>query len=586
MKEKRIRGIAASPGIAIGPVYRYEPTLVRVEAETCQDVSAELARLETALAEARQELRLLAEQASKSVGPNEAAIFSAHEVFLQDPELLQQVQQRIRQRQSAAFAWQEGFRYYIHQLGAIQDEYLQARVLDLEDVAQRVLRHLTGQSEQSLQLSTPAVIVARELTPSALVRCPRELVLALCTAQGGPTSHVAILARALGVPAVVGLGESATALRSGQVVIVDGEQGLIVAEPGEGELTLYRQRRLRLQEQAKRAEQSRLQPACTRDGHSYPVRANIQAPEEVAEARACGAEGIGLLRTEFLFLERSQAPTEDEQLEIYRAIIEAMRPAPVVIRTFDIGGDKPAPYLSLPSESNPFLGVRGVRLGLKYPALLRTQLRALLRAGAGHELRILFPMVSSYEEAEALRQLTRAVQEELRQQGQPLAERIELGIMIEVPAAALLTEAFAEVVDFFSLGTNDLTQYTLAADRTNESTAPLADPFHPAVLRLLQLTIEAAHRRQRRVEICGELAAEPLAIPLLLGLGIDELSMVPRAIPGCKQVIRRWAESEARQIALHALQMRTAAEVRSYLRACSPDELTAKEDGGSEAERA
>nr|BBH91989.1 phosphoenolpyruvate-protein phosphotransferase [Thermogemmatispora argillosa] len=584
MKEKRIRGVAASPGIAIGPVYRYEPVPIHVEAETCQDVSAELARLEAALVEARQELRLLAEQASKSVGSKEAAIFSAHELFLQDPELLQQVQQRIRQRQSAAFAWQEGFQYYIQQLGAIQDEYLQARVLDLEDVAQRVLRHLTGQSEQSLQPSAPAIIVARELTPSALMRCPREAILALCTAQGGPTSHVAILARALGVPAVVGLGEEdLAALRSGQVVIVDGEQGLIVVEPKEHELLIYQQRRRLLQEQALQAEQSRLLPACTSDGRCYPVRANIQAPEEVTEARACGAEGIGLLRTEFLFLDRSQAPSEEEQLAVYRAIIEATQPAPVVFRTFDIGGDKPAPYLSLPREPNPFLGVRGVRLGLKQPELLRTQLRALLRAGAGRELRILFPMVSSFEEIEALHQLTQAVREELRQQGQPLAERLELGVMIEVPAAALLTEAFAEIVDFFSLGTNDLTQYTLAADRTNEGTASLADPFHPAVLRLLQLTIEAAHRRQRRVEICGELAAEPLAIPLLLGLGIDELSMVPRAIPRCKQVIRRWTQSEARQVALQALQMRTAAEVRSYVRACSTDELAARADDGREA---
>ncbi|WP_084659150.1 phosphoenolpyruvate--protein phosphotransferase [Thermogemmatispora onikobensis] len=574
MSEKRIRGIAASPGIAIGPVYRYEPSLIKVEAEAGQDAATELARLEAALAAARQEIRLLAEEAGRAVGPKEAAIFSAHELFLQDPELLQQVQGRIRQRQSAASAWQAGFQHYIQQLQAVQNEYLQARVLDLEDVAQRVLRHLTGQAEESWQLSEQAVIVAYELTPSAIVRCPREQVLAFCTAQGGPTSHVAILARALGVPAVVGLGEGLDVVRPGQVVIVDGEQGLVIAEPEAETLARYRQQAQWLQSQARHAAEARQQLACTRDGRCYPVRANIQAPEEVAAVRTFGAEGIGLLRTEFLFLDRRQAPSEEEQREVYRAIIEAVQPAPVVFRTFDIGGDKPVPYLSLPRESNPFLGVRGVRLGLKQPSLLRTQLRALLRAGAGRELRILFPMVSSYEEVEALRRLVQEVEQELGQQGQERAERVELGIMIEVPAAALLADVLADAVDFFSLGTNDLTQYVLAADRTNEGTASLADPFHPALLRLLQLTIEAAHRHQRRVEICGELASEPLALPLLLGLGIDELSMVPQAVPRCKQVIRRWTLQEAQQVAQQALRLPTAAEVRSYLHTCSPDEYS------------
>ncbi|MBE3565413.1 MAG: phosphoenolpyruvate--protein phosphotransferase [Thermogemmatispora sp.] len=571
MSEKRIRGIAASPGIALGPVYRYEPSLVKVDVERGQDEATELARLEAALAAARQEIRLLAEEASRAVGPKEAAIFSAHELFLQDPELLQQVQERIRHQQGAASAWQAAFQHYIQQLQTAQSEYLQARVLDLEDVAQRVLRHLTGQAEESLQLSEPVVIVARELTPSAIVRCPRDRVLAFCTAQGGPTSHVAILAKALGVPAVVGLGDNLEVLRPGQLIIVDGEQGLVIAEPEAEALVHYQQQAQWLQRQASLAVETRQQPACTRDGRCYPVRANIQAPEEVAAVQAFGAEGIGLLRTEFLFLDRQQAPSEEEQREIYRALIEAVHPAPVVFRTFDIGGDKPAPYLSIPREANPFLGVRGIRLGLKHLPLLRTQLRALLRAGAGQELRILFPMVSSYEEVETLRRLVHEVEEELRQQGQALAERVELGIMIEVPAAALLADALAEVVDFFSLGTNDLTQYVLAADRTNEGTASLADPFHPAILRLLQLTIEAAHRRQRRVEICGELASEPLALPLLLGLGIDELSMAPRAIPRCKQAIRRWTLSKAQQVAQQALHLRTAAEVRSYLHTCSPD---------------
>ncbi|WP_376796296.1 phosphoenolpyruvate--protein phosphotransferase [Thermogemmatispora sp.] len=573
MNEKQIRGIAASPGIAVGPVYRYEPPRIQVAEAAAQDAAAELARLEAALAAARQEIRLLAEQAGKTVGPQEAAIFSAHELFLQDPELLQQVRERIRHRQAAASAWQEGFQYYIQQLRTVPDEYLQARVLDLEDVAQRVLRHLIGQPEEGLQLSEPAVIVAQELTPSVVVRCPRELILAFCTARGGPTSHVAILARALGVPAVVGLGEGLQALRSGQTVIVDGEQGLVVAEPAEDKLASYLQQAQWRQQQARQAAMASLQPACTRDGRCYPVRANLQAPEEIADVRAFGAEGIGLLRTEFLFLNRGEAPSEEEQLAVYRAIIEAIQPAPVVFRTFDIGGDKPVPYLSLPPETNPFLGVRGLRLGLRHSELLRTQLRALLRAGAERELRILFPMVSSYEEVEALRRLLEGLQAELRQQGQALARRVELGIMIEVPAAALLADALAEAVDFLSLGTNDLTQYTLAADRTNEGTAPLADPLHPAVLRLLQLTVEAAHRHRRRVEICGELASEPLALPLLLGLGIDELSMVPRAVPQAKQVIRRCSLSEAQQLAQQALRLRTAAEVRACLRASFPADV-------------
>ena len=566
MPTNAIHGRAASPGIAIGHIRRFDVQKLVVEQIRSNDMAGELARLDNALEQARREVHTLYEQAKREVGAHEAAIFEAHELFLSDPELLQQVRTTIEQQSSdAAYAWQEGTRQYADQLRGLDDEYLAARAVDMEDVAQRVLRILQGQQEQTIQLQGPTIIVASDLTPSQTVRFDKAQVRAFCTAAGGPTSHVAILAKALGIPAITGLGTALDGLQDNLQAIVDGTTGEILLEPDTATLATYSSRAQALVQQQQAALASAYQPAYTRDGTHVEIVANIGAPGDVSEALAYGAEGIGLLRTEFLFLDRANAPSEEEQTDVYRSILEAMGPRPVVVRTFDIGGDKPAPYLQMPVEMNPFLGVRGLRLALARPDLLQSQLRALLRAGTGHLLRIMFPMVSSSEEVMAIREQVQRARETLEAEGRDVASNVEIGIMVEVPAAALLADVLALEVDFFSIGTNDLTQYTLAADRTNAETATLADALHPAVLRLIQMVVEAAHSHKRRVGLCGELAGDPLAIPILLGLGLDELSMTPKAIPTCKQQIRSYSLADAREIAQQALKLRNAEEVRALL---------------------
>jgi len=565
MSIKAIRGMPASPGIAIGPVLRYDPQKFEALQEQSEDVQDEVARLQAALEQARQELQRLSEQARRQVSAAEAAIFEAHEMILSDPQLLQRVHTTMERGLNAAYAWQEGTRHYMHRLQGLKDAYLSARALDIEDVSQRVLRILQGKKEHLIQLLRPSIIVAADLTPSTTMRLDRGKVLAFCTATGGPTSHVAILAKALGIPAITGVGSGIDELYDDLQVIVDGNSGEVVLEPDQATRASYQRRAQAFAQAMRQALDTAHLPACTCDGKRCEVAANIGAPEQVAEALAHGAEGIGLLRTEFLFMDRLTAPSEEEQVKVYRAILAAMGQSPVVARTFDIGGDKPVPYITMPVEMNPFLGVRGIRLALAQPDLLQTQLRALLRACTGPALSIMFPMVSSSEEVQDLREHVKRARETLKAKSIDIAEHIQIGIMIEVPAAAIMADVLAEDVDFFSIGTNDLAQYTLAEDRTNEARGASADALHPAVLRLIHMVITAASTHRRWVGLCGELAGDPLAVPVLLGLGLDKLSMSPRAIPLCKQNIRRWSMEEAQEIARQAMKLRNAVEVRAYL---------------------
>ncbi|GHO95247.1 hypothetical protein KSF_052950 [Reticulibacter mediterranei] len=390
-------------------------------------------------------------------------------------------------------------------------------------------------------------------------------MLAFCTSSGGPTSHVAILSKALGIPAVVGLGDDIRHLDNDTLVIVDGTHGTVLIEPNAATIAQYQQRINAHSQRQQEALKYAHQPATTLDGKRIEIAANLGGPAEAKAALEYGAEGVGLLRTEFLFLNRDAAPDEEEQTAVYREIMQGMGQHPVVARTLDIGGDKPASYLQLPVEMNPFLGIRGLRLTLMLPELFQTQLRALLRAGAGHHLKIMFPMVTSCEEIHQARYYIEQARADLSARSIEAATYCEIGIMVEVPAAALIADRLAEVVDFFSIGTNDLAQYTLAADRTNTSVTGLADALHPAVLRLIQMVIEAARPHHRWVGICGELAGDTLATPVLLGLGLDELSMNALAIPLVKQAIRRYTSVEARSIATHALALDSAAEVHAYL---------------------
>jgi phosphocarrier protein FPr len=552
--------------LAIGPVAHYRLAPIEVPEYPIDNPAEEWARLQTAIQTAQHEIEALKQQALAQVGAGEAAIFDAHLLFLADPALVETAHKYIlEQALNAEAAWHKAITEIITTYQALEDAYLQARAADVADVGQRVLRLLTGAAPTPLALAQPAILVAIDLAPSDTAQLDPRQVLGLCVARGSATAHSAILARSLGIPAVVGLGEQVSDLNEGTLLALDGTQGWIWVEPDPvavSELQSQRQAWLVAQQAAQTAAQ---QPALTRDGQQVKVVANIGGLADVQVALDNGAEGVGLLRTEFLYLNRTTPPSEEEQFVIYRAIAEKLGERPLIIRTLDIGGDKPLPYLDLGNEANPFLGWRGIRFCLDQPDLFKTQLRAILRASPGHHFKLMFPMVSAIAEVRAAKVMLAEVQTDLRQAGIPFAEDIEVGIMVEVPAVVAIADQMAQEVDFFSIGTNDLSQYTTAADRTNSRVAALADPFHPAVLRLIHQTIEVAHAAGIWVGLCGEFAGQPLATPLLLGLGLDEFSMSAPAIPLIKQKIRELSQTEAQTIAADVLKLDSAETIKQYL---------------------
>jgi phosphotransferase system enzyme I (PtsI) len=399
----------------------------------------------------------------------------------------------------------------------------------------------------------------------------KDLVLGFCTEAGGSTSHTAILARGLGIPAVVGLGDAVAEIKTGENLVIDGDAGEIVIDPDKKSLNQYKERKKRFLEVQAEAEAISHQPAVTTDGHQVEVVGNIGSVDDVQPALLSGAEGIGLLRSEFLYLERSSLPTEEEQYQSYKTIADAFGDRPVILRTLDVGGDKEIPYIDLPVEDNPFLGVRAIRLCLSRPDIFKPQLRAALRAGWGNNLKLMFPMVATVDDVLQARQVLEECRQELRDEGQKVAEKMDIGIMIEIPSAAILADQLADEVDFFSIGTNDLSQYTLAADRTNAHVATIASGFQPAVFRLIKTVIDAAHNKGKWVGLCGEMAGELLAIPILLGLGLDEFSMNPPAIPFAKRLIRSISMEHAKKIAQKALSLKSDAEIRQYIQDQVPE---------------
>ncbi len=567
-----LKGIAASPGFASGPCFWLAAQAIDVRRFRVEDPEAEFPRLDGALVEARAQIEEVLRAARQQTGQEEAAIFEAHLLFLEDPELLDQVRTRVRQEHlNVEAAWADAIEAYAQALAAMENEYFAARAADVRDVGRRVLRLLYHLPEDDVsQLQRPAVILARDLTPSDTVRLDKQRVLAFCTAEGGPTSHTAILAKSLGLPAVVGLGSALLEVPHSAALLVDGEQGQVVVNPDEAARRQFEARRAGFQVRYQAELSSAGQPAVTRDGRQVEVVANIGGVEDARAALQNGAEGVGLFRTEFLYLDRYTAPEEEEQVTAYRAVMEVMEYRPVVVRTMDIGGDKELPYLDLGQEANPFLGCRAIRISLAEPEIFKAQLRALLRAAVGHDMRIMFPMIATLAEVRRARALLAEARHELEQAGQPLPERVQTGIMVEIPSVAVMADRFAGEVDFFSIGTNDLTQYTFAAERTNEKVAHLADACHPAILRQIRAVIQAAHTRGIWVGVCGELAGDPDAVPLLLGLGLDEFSMAAPAIPHAKAVIRQWSLPAARDLALRALDLDSGAEVRELVRGCIP----------------
>ena len=555
-----IKGVGAAPGIAVGPIFHFQQVEYDLDnVDTLSgnghiDLAEALTRAKTQLAELHQHMN------DKKLGA-EAAIFEAHAELLDDPELAEAVQVRVNSGQSPAKAWKVTIDEQAAAIAALNDPLLAARADDLRDVGKRVLRLMLGLSEKGISMpTTPVVIVARELSPSDTASFDPERVLGFGIVEGGPTSHIAILARALGLPAIVGVDESMLTLEEKTPVILNGNDGTLTVNPAADVLERAKQSQRRWLEYRRFAQEQASLPAVTQDGHHVDVTANAGSIADAAEALHMGAGGIGLLRTEFLFLERTTAPTEDEQFSVYNAIAETMKSLPVIVRTLDIGGDKPLPYIQLKPELNPFLGERGIRLCLNRPELFREQLRAILRAAPSGNLRIMFPMISDISE---IRQ-ARALIEELRHELD--SPPIQIGIMVEVPSAALMADVFAPEIDFFSIGTNDLTQYTLAMDRGNSALASKHDGLHPAVLRLIAQTIDAAHKHGKRADICGELGSDAAAVPILLGLGMDELSVSIPSIPTVKAQVRSLKISDLQSLAREALNCSTAQEVRELVK--------------------
>ncbi len=557
--DRSFRGVPASPGVAIGRVFQLRHDDAVLE-ERATDPNQERRALDMAIASAHLQLEALQARLAAEADMDKAAIFAAHQELLEDPEVLDGAAAHIRGGATAAYAWHETYTAQADRLSALQNQLLAGRAADMRDIGRRVLHLLVGRDDTPSEIPPDSIVVAEDLAPSDAASLDRTRVRGFCTAMGSATSHVAILARGLGIPAVAGIDSRVLEIAAGTRVLLDGDRGILQSDPTTGEEAQVASRqatsnRRRATELAASAE-----PATTRDAHRVEVVANMGDASEAGRVVEVGGEGVGLLRTEFLFMERRAAPDEDEQAGVYEAIARALGPARIlVIRTLDVGGDKPLPYLPTGAEANPFLGERGIRLLLNRPDIFRTQIRAVLRASLAGRVVIMFPMIATLAEWREARDM---IEEERSELGVP---PIQVGIMVETASAALLADRFAEEADFFSIGTNDLTQYTLAMDRTNPRLAPLMDALHPAVLRLIERTVAGAHAHKRWVGICGALAGDPEAVPVLVGLGVDELSVSVPVVPAVKAQIRTLSLSECRTTAQQALEAGDSAEVRALV---------------------
>lgn len=560
-KDGTFFGVGASPGAASGVVVQLRDVAIEVE-EFSGTPQAEKEKLSAALDEARMQLEDLYEKTRKEAGGDKAAIFRAHQELLEDPALVEKTQELIDNGRSAAFAWQQTVTKESGQLADMKNDLLAARANDLRDVGKRVLRLLTGEAAQKLQLPDNAILIAQDLTPSDTASLDREKVVGFCTVSGGAVSHAAILARSLSLPAVSGLPEEVLNILNGTAVLVDGTKGTLRVNPDE------RERRDAAEQQEKEKNLRTLlmktkdEPAVTTDGVHIEIGGNIGGVDGAEEVVAMGGEGVGLLRSEFLFLGRRDAPSEDEQTQVYETIAKTLGPdRNLIVRTLDVGGDKPLAYMPTPPEANPFLGVRGLRMSLQHPEIFRSQLRAIVRSADKTKMRIMFPMVTTVEEVEEARKI---LAEEI--QNLNITAPVEVGIMIEVPAAAVTADILAPYVDFFSVGTNDLTQYTMAADRGNGLLAHQSDGLHPAVLRMIDKTVEGAAKHGKWVGVCGAMAGEETAVPALVGLGVRELSAPPAVIPAVKDLVRRLSFRRCRDLAQTLLGQEKAAAVREKIK--------------------
>ncbi len=565
--ERIFRGIPVSPGVCRGKILvlgkPHGDIFPRAEiAET--DVPAELKRFEQALVDTRQQVLEVQRQLTEGLGANDAAIFDAHLLVLEDPSMIDEVTKLISQdKVTAGYAFQQVAEKYIKTLSSIGDDYLRERATDMRDVAGRLLDNLVGRDTNLdlRNLKEPCIIISYDLTPSQTAQMNKKMVLGFATDIGSRTSHTAIMARSLRIPAVVGLHHASHEIPSGTYALLDGFNGQIIVNPTDQTLFEYGQlvkKRVSLEE---RLRDTLEKPAVTLDGTPVALSANIEQASDTEAVLASGAEGVGLFRTEYLYINRESLPTENEQFQAYHQVAAALKPAPVIIRTLDLGGDKFLSHLNVPQEMNPFLGWRAIRFCLQEREIFRVQLRAILRASAVGNVKMMYPMISGLDELNQANALLEESKAELRKEGIPFDEQLEVGAMIEIPSAALAAESLAKRVKFFSVGTNDLIQYSLAVDRLNERIAHLYEPTHPAIIRLIKMTADAGTRHGVWTGVCGEMAGDPVLTPLLLGLGVTELSAAPGTVPQIKYLIRRLKMKEARELADFALNCESASEI-------------------------
>jgi phosphotransferase system enzyme I (PtsI) len=568
MMKQIFRGIGASRGLAVARAYIYKSEDY-VPAETqVEQPELEVERFQSAIRQAGVELEQIRSTTEEKLGSDKAEIFEGHLMILEDPDLIDVIIEKIREEAvNAEYALYVTSRSFIDMLNQMEDEYLRERAVDVRDVCGRIMNRLRGREQADLSaLTEECIVFAEDLTPSDTAKLNLDFVKGFVTEIGSRTSHSAIMARSLGIPAIVGAGDELRLIESGTLVVIDATEGVLIVNPSSEELIDFAEKKHRYDQRQAEFAQWVNRSTVSSDGHRYELAANIGKLEDVQKALDNGAEAIGLFRTEFLYMGRSKLPTEDEQFNSYKYVLEKMKGKPVVIRTLDIGGDKELPYLDLPKESNPFLGQRALRFCLEQPDIFRTQLRALLRASRYGNLKIMFPMIAVLSEFLTAKRLLEEEKHKLEAEGVELAERIEVGMMIEVPAAAISADLFAKDVDFFSIGTNDLIQYTMAADRMNETVSYLYQPCHPSILRLIRMVIEAARKEGKWVGMCGEMAGDETAIPLLLGLGLHEFSMSASSILPARELIGQLSQKEWSALVDQAMALTTQEDIQAFVR--------------------
>lgn len=562
-----IQGIAVSDGISFAKAYCLKDPDLSFEKVTVLDVQEELERFKAAMGKAKKELQEIYEIAQGKFGADKAAIFAAHLLVIEDPEMIAAVESKILAGVNAESALDEVANMYIEMFEGIDNIYMQERVADIRDVSKRILGHLLGIEMVDInRLTSEVIIVAEDLTPSMTAMLDTKYVKGFITDIGGKTSHSAILARTLEIPAVVGTKNATQVIQQGTLIILDGTNGKIIVNPTSEVFSFYKQLHTQHIAACEELLQYRSLASCSADGYAVEIAGNIGKPEDVKMILNAGGDGVGLFRTEFLYMGRQELPSEEEQFQAYKSVLEKMQGKPTIVRTLDIGGDKHLPYLQLPAEMNPFLGYRAIRISLTQHDIFRVQLRALLRAGAYGHLKIMFPMIATLDEFLRAKAMLLEEQQHLKNNGYLVAENVELGIMIEIPSAAIIADIFAKEVDFFSIGTNDLIQYTLAADRMNENVSYLYQPYHPAVLRLIKNVIVAANQQGKWVGMCGEMAADEIAIPILLGLGLNEFSMSASSILKTRAHIAKLSKQQSKLHIERILLLSTADEVKEYVK--------------------